>query len=267
MTTIRDLGELTGEVLLFGGAYSNLPALDALIAVASTRGIPASSCVFSGDVVAYGADALACAERLAEFGCPAILGNCEQQLLDGAADCGCGFEDGTACDLASKTWFDHASRQIAPHAAKLWGGTPNWLTFTHFGKRYAVVHGGADDVARFIWPSDDTAVLHEEIVAIEARAGSVDGVICGHSGIPFERVVSGKAWINAGVIGMPPHDGKPQTRYATLSGDGVRFHSLNYDFDGAAQAMEQAGLTQGYEAGLRSGIWPSEDILPAALRR
>ena len=267
MTNIRNLEELTGEVLVFGGVYSNAQALDALIEVASKRGIPASHCIFTGDVVAYGADALACSERLADFGCPSILGNCEQQLLDGAADCGCGFEEGTACDLASKTWFDHASRQVGHSAAKVWGDTPDWLTFTHAGKHYAVIHGGAVDVARFIWPSDDAAVFHEEFAAIEAQVGSVDGIISGHSGIPFERDVSGKNWINAGVIGMPPHDAGDATRYAVLSKDGIRFHSLDYDSENAACAMERAGLTQGYEVGIRSGIWPSEDVLPAALRR
>ncbi|WP_134012057.1 hypothetical protein [Litoreibacter halocynthiae] len=38
MPNIRDLGELTGEVILFGGVYSNLQALDALIEIVSARG-------------------------------------------------------------------------------------------------------------------------------------------------------------------------------------------------------------------------------------
>ncbi|RLJ59307.1 calcineurin-like phosphoesterase family protein [Litoreibacter meonggei] len=267
MTSIRDLGELSGEVLLFGGAYSNVQALDAVIMTASARGIPASRCIFTGDVVAYCADALACAERLAGMGCHTILGNCEQQLLNGAADCGCGFEEGSACDVASQTWFEHASRQIGPRASDFWGDTPDWLTFTHSGQRYAVIHGGALDVAQFIWPSDTGAVFEAEFAEIEAKTGIIDAVICGHSGIPFERVIGARRWINAGVIGMPPHDGRPATRYAILSGDGVRFHSLNYDTDAAARAMENAGLVQGYEAGIRSGLWPSEDVLPSALRR
>jgi len=267
MVKIRDLGTLQGDVLLFGGAYSNLQALEALVAVARERGISPSNCIFTGDVVAYGADALACAETLAAFGCPTILGNCEQQLLDGAADCGCGFEEGTACDLASKTWFDHASRQIGPQAFDFWGDTPDWLTFAHEGKRFAVIHGGATDVARFIWPSDDVAIFEDEIAKIAAQAGAIDAVVAGHCGIPFERSVASKTWINAGVIGMPPHDGRTGTRYAILSCDGVRFHALPYDVEGAACAMERAGLTQGYEAGLRVGIWPSEDVLPPSLRR
>lgn len=267
MIKIRDLGKLSGDVLLFGGAYSNAQALDALIEAAKAHGIAATNCIFTGDVVAYGADALACAEKMTEFGCPKILGNCEQQLLDGASDCGCGFEEGTACDIASKTWFDHASRQIGTRAFEFWGGTADWITLAHAGKRYAVIHGGAQDVARFIWSCDDDAVFLEEIAVLEARVGPLDGVIAGHSGIAFERRIMGKTWINAGVIGMPPHDEKPETRYAVLSNDGVQFHSLTYDHEAAAKMMEANGLKQGYETALRSGIWPSEDVLPQSLRR
>ncbi|WP_298261061.1 metallophosphoesterase family protein [uncultured Litoreibacter sp.] len=267
MTTIQSLGELHGDVVLFGGIYSNAQALERLLDVAQQQGIPASNCIFTGDVVAYGGDPLICAERLAAWGCPAILGNCEQQLLDGASDCGCGFEDGSACDLASKSWYTFAAQQIGTRAREFWSTTPDWLVFTHLGKRYAVIHGGARDVAQFLWPDDRTQVFAEQIALIEAQTGSVDAVIAGHCGIPFERSIHGKAWINAGVIGMPPHDGRPQTRYAVLSADGPRFHPLEYDFEQAAASMARAGLTLGYDTALSTGIWPSEDVLPQSLRQ
>lgn len=260
---IRDLGTLDGELLLFGGVYSNLQALRALLDL----GFPAERAIFTGDVVAYGADALACAEVLAAYGCASIRGNCEVQLLNGAADCGCGFEQGSACDLAAKTWFAHAARQIGPRSKEFWGDWPDWLTFSHQGRRYGAVHGGARDVARFIWPSDPVALFEEEFDAIEAVTGPVDGVICGHSGVAFERVIGDRVWINAGVIGTPPHDGRTATRYAVLSEDGVRFHALNYEVSEAVRAMEDAGLDQGYEVALRSGYWPSEDVFPRELRR
>ncbi len=94
----------------------------------------------------------------------------------------------------------------------------------------------------------------------------MDGVIAGHSGLPFIRDVAGVRWINAGVIGMPPHDGAPATRYAWLAAGEVHLHRLDYDHGGAQAAMRRAGLCQGYDAALVSGYWPSEDVLPAELR-
>jgi hypothetical protein len=42
---------------------------------------------------------------------------------------------------------------------------------------------------------------------------------------------------------------------------------LSYDVDSAVKDMKDAGLTQGYHRALSSGVWPSEDVLPQALRR
>lgn len=263
---VEDIGALYGDVLLFGGPYSNYQAYIALLACAEAHGIPRAQRICTGDVVGYCADGT----LIYEEGRPyhAILGNVEVQLRDGAQDCGCGFDEGTACDLASGVWFAYAAAQfnVWPHVAPF-SGTPDMLIFRHGGKQYAVIHGGLTDKSRFIWPDSDAAVFAEEIAEIVHITGRLDGVIAGHSGIPFERVIDGVHWINAGVIGMPPHDGRPETRYAVLSKDGVRFHSLSYDHEAAAQAMEQAGLTQGYEHALRSGLWPSEDVLPPSMRQ
>ncbi|HGG06309.1 MAG TPA: metallophosphoesterase, partial [Aliiroseovarius sp.] len=47
----------------------------------------------------------------------------------------------------------------------------------------------------------------------------------------------------------------------------AHFHRLSYDPDAAVALMQAAGLTQGYERTMTTGIWPSEDVLPPALRR
>lgn len=265
---VTDLGELIGDVLLFGGVYSNLQALEALRAEARARDIPTRNMVCTGDLAGYCADTAMVLEYMGEGSCGTfIAGNVEKQLATGAEDCGCGFAEDSQCDLASRRWFAEASRQITPEAAASLSQTPDIVVFAQSGRRYAVIHGGLKDISRFIWPSSPDAVFEEEFAAIEAEVGQVDGVIAGHCGIPFERDINGKAWINAGVIGMPPHDGRTQTRFAILSEDGVRFYSLDYDFEQAARRMEDVGLMQGYEKALRSGIWPSEDILPVELRR
>lgn len=264
---VQDLGVLSGEVMVFGGPYSNLQATQALIAAAGARGIPAARCICTGDVVAYCADCAATLAAIRDFGCPVVAGNCEKQLAAGAADCGCGFGEGTECDVLSAGWYAYATACVGA-ADRVWmQGLPDIVTFHHDGRRVAVVHGAATDVARFLWPTSTEAEFRAEIAAVEAAAGMVDRVIAGHAGLAFARDIGAVQWINAGVIGMPPHDGRPETRYAVLSGEGVVFHRLGYDHDAAHAAMQRAGLTQGYDQALQSGFWPSEDILPRALRR
>ena len=147
------------------------------------------------------------------------------------------------------------------------GALPDIGVFQTGGLRYAVIHGGTHQINRFIWPSDDDAIFLEEIGFIRDAVGHVDGVIAGHCGIAFHRHIDGCDWINAGVIGLPPHAGRVETRYATLSDGQAIFHRLSYDHDQARARMEAAGLIHGYQETLTTGIWPSEDVLPEALRR
>ena len=262
----RDLGVLDGPVLLFGGPYSNLHALEALIAQASTRGIGPAQMICTGDVVAYCAQPAPTVARMRALGCAVVAGNCEQQLARGAADCGCGFEEGSACDLLSDAWFNFATQRVGIEDKEWMGDLPDIISFHHQGARYAVLHGGATDVARFVWPSSERSVFIEEWRVVEEAIGPVDHIVAGHSGLPFIKETGQGRWINAGVIGMPPHDGRQQTRFALLDGGEVQIHRLDYDAAAAAQAMAEAGLPDGYRQGLQSGYWPSEDVLPPDLR-
>ena len=56
------------------------------------------------------------------------------------------------------------------------------------------------------------------------------------------------------------------TRYVMIEDGAVSICELEYDVVGAVADMQQAGLIQGYDKSLVSGVWPSEDVLPQDLR-
>lgn len=255
-----------GSLLVFGGPYSNLQATRAVLTEAARRGIPARRVICTGDVVAYGADAAACCDLIMASGILVIAGNCEENLAANALDCGCGFEEGTACDLLSRAWYAHADRQVtAVHRAWMAGLPQRLMVRLPDGRRLAVLHGGASDISRFIFASTPQADLAAEIAAT-----GCDGVIAGHCGIPFARQVRPGIWINAGAIGMPADDGTPRIWFALLTpgeaGLSVEILPLEYDHAAAAAAMRAVGLPEGYAAALGSGVWPSCDVLPPAER-
>jgi hypothetical protein len=95
---------MDGPVLVFGGPYSNLEATRAVLDAAARRGIPPRRILCTGDAVAYGADAGATLDLLRRAGILLVMGNCEEQLGAGAADCGCGYAGGTACDRLAAAW-------------------------------------------------------------------------------------------------------------------------------------------------------------------
>jgi len=255
-----------GPLLVFGGPYSNLQATRAVLAEAARRGIPARRVICTGDVVAYGADAAACCDLVMGSGIAVIAGNCEENLAAGGLDCGCGFEEGTACDLLSRAWYAHADRQVTPAHRAWMAALPRRLVLDLAdGRSLAVLHGGARDISRFLFASAKEAELDEEIAAT-----GCDGVVAGHCGLPFARRVGQGVWINAGAVGMPADDGTPRVWFAVLTpGEHavqVDILPLDYDHAAAAAAMRAARLPEGYAAALGSGIWPSCDVLPPAER-
>ncbi|WP_299748784.1 metallophosphoesterase family protein [uncultured Tateyamaria sp.] len=260
---VQDLGVIDDQVLVFGGPYSNLQATEAVLAEVGARGAYA---ICTGDVVAYCGRPAETVAAIRAAGCPVVAGNCEIQLAQGAADCGCGFEEGSSCDLLSVGWYRFADVQIGSEDRNWMRALPDIITFSHCGARYGVIHGGVTDVARFLWSTSPADAFEVEYRALEAIIGPLDHVISGHSGIPFRRPVGTGEWINAGVVGMPPHDGSCDTAYATLTSGQLSLHRLKYDVGGAVRDMEAAGLTHGYHEALRSGHWPSEDVLPPDLR-
>lgn len=263
---IEDLGNLHGDVLLFGGPYSNVQATEAVFIEAAARGVAAENVICTGDVVAYCAKPAETVALVRASGIAVVAGNCERQLAAGAMDCGCGFEAGTTCDVLSAGWYAHADQAIGTEDRAWMADLPDVVVFTHNYRRVAVIHGGVTDIARFLWSVSDEAVFAEEVALLQAEVGDVDIVVAGHSGLAFEREVAGVHWINAGVIGMPPHDGTQDTAFAVLSERGVALLSLRYDVEAAFADMQQAGLRQGYDRALLSGRWPSEDVLPDQLR-
>ena len=107
------LQNFTTPLLVFGGPYSNLRALEAMRARAAVLGIAPAQTICTGDVVAYCAEPEETVAAIREWGCHVIAGNCEEQLAAGADDCGCGFDAGTACDRAAKDWFSYAKPRIS----------------------------------------------------------------------------------------------------------------------------------------------------------
>ena len=255
---IRDLGEINKPVLLFGGVYGNLQALEAVLAIAQAGEM---ELVCTGDIFAYCADGEACASLMQHRDVATIAGNCERNLAQGADDCGCGFAEGTTCERLSEAWFSHAQNTVSAASLGWMRDLPDRIVFTQAGKRYGVLHGGADDIARFVWPG--APEVPAQIAMAKDQLGRLDGVISGHCGLAFQQ----GCWTNAGAIGMPPNDGGPETRYAVLQNGEMQVRTLEYDHASARIAMQAAGLVQGYQRCLTTGHWPSEDVLPKWLRR
>lgn len=260
-----DLGNFTEPVLICGGAYGNLQALEALAALRGSLGVSDAHVIHTGDAVAYCADTEACVQFMAARGWHAIKGNVEEQIASGGPDCGCGYEAGSACDMASVRWYAHALKTLSAHSKQWMADLPGQLTFSIGGISARVVHGSVSQTNRFMFASLSDAEFNREL-----DQANTDLVIAGHAGIPFTRVVSRRCWHNSGALGMPANDGTSRIWASVLKpeqdGISVTHHAFEFDARTAADRIRAQGLPAGYAAALETGLWPSLDVLPEAER-
>ena len=261
MTDTLDLGRIDRPLLICGGAYGNIEALQALERWADLHGFAADSIIHTGDVAAYCAAPSAATAFVRTRGWHAIKGNVEEQLADGADDCACGFEEGSVCDALSAQWYAYALAETTAEDRAWMAALPSALLFTMNGRRVMVVHGAPGQTNRFMFESLDEGEFLEYL-----DAASADIMIAGHTGIPFTRIFGDAVWHNSGALGMPANDGTPRVWISTVTPEptGIRFahHALVYDHKTAAARIHAADLPDAYGDSLNTGLWPSLDILP-----
>lgn len=259
---VEDLGRFDDPLLIFGGAYGNLQATQAMLVEAEKLGIPSQRVICNGDSVAYCAQPQETVDLIQSWGIRMLLGNCEESLASARPDCGCGFDPGTACSLLADDWYGYCSDRLDREAKSWMGELPPGFSFRLGELRMRLVHGGVSAINHFIFASTASHTKLAELALCDA-----DVVIGGHAGLPFGESLQDRYWLNSGAIGMPANDGTRDGWYLLLSPTeaGVRcqWRRLAYDAVTARRMMLDAGLDNGYAKALSSGLWPSMDVLPA----
>jgi len=258
---IINLGEKQEKILVFGGVYSNLQALEALIDFAKENNISASNSIHTGDLVGYCGQPNECVKLLKEWGCHSILGNVEIQLMNGEDNCACDFEEGSRCDVLSNQWYPKLQEEISEESIQFFQDLPHHITFSIGDLNVGVVHGSFDNTSEFIFRSTPWENKEKNFKKL-----GVDVIIGGHCGLPFYQKNVDKHWVNPGVIGMPANNGKVETWFAIVSFQNssveVEFHELKYNHFEANKMMISKLYPKAYADTLISGIWDNMDILP-----
>jgi len=263
---IDNIGKLSGKVLLFGGVYSNLQALQALMALAEKLNIPPKNCICTGDIVGYCAQPEETVQLFKRWGAKSIVGNVEIQLREGATDCGCDFTEGSRCDAFSKLWYPYTQSKLSKSALDFMETFPDHIQFEYADKKVMVVHGSYANVSEFIFKSTPWRTKQDNF-----SVGNCEVVVAGHCGLPFSHKNEDLLWLNPGVIGMPANDGQTTVWYAVLDEIDGKFqfeqHRLVYDHQLANSLMVKANLPNEYAKTLLTGVWDNTEILPAQERR
>jgi predicted phosphodiesterase len=240
---------LVNNLTIFGDIHANLPALETVLADMDQRGLEHRYCL--GDLVGYGSFPNEVIDAIRERDIPTIMGNYDQGIGASSDECGCAYRDATAKALGKRSiaWTNaHTTPESKAYLRRLVDRIPLQLG----DLRVLLVHGSPRRVNEYLYEDRPDRSLERILDGAEA-----DVLVCGHTHIPYHRLLpSGRHVVNAGSVGKPK-DGDPRAGYVVLQTNGreleVRFNRVAYDIDKAAQAIEATDMPDEYAQMLRSG--------------
>ena len=257
--------EMGTRLAVFGGVYSNHPALGAVLEDLACRGTDHVFCL--GDLGGFGPHPDRAAARLIESGVPTLRGNYDDSIGHERADCACGYTDPRDNHFAQLS-YDYTLARTAPVHRAWMRDLPGQLRLEVEGRRLLLCHGSPRRVNEFLWESACSDAFLEWL----CESYTADLLLCTHTGIPWHRALpSGRHVVNVGAIGRPANDGRPAAWYARLDLDGevrIDLVPVPYDHDALAREMESEGLPAEFVETIRTGWWTTcLENLPEKERR
>ena len=213
--SLQRVPEVMADTLyVIGGLYGNLPALQAVRAMAAAERIPVTL-VFNGDFNWFNVDAAGFATvNESVLAHHALRGNVETELAgdDSEAGCGCAYPDSVGDEEVSRSNAMLAQLRVTARGcpalrAKL-AALPMNLVAETGGLRIAIVHGDCESLAG--WSYDQSALRDDAGLARAAAhcmAANVRIIASSHTCLPIAaRFVADNrdcALFNNGAAGMP----------------------------------------------------------------
>ena len=211
-------------IACFSDIHGNLPALSAAVADAKAKG--AEQMVCAGDITGYGPFPDDVCRFLQAEGIPAIIGNYDEKVLAVARK-----GKSAAAGIPPKKrrillWTaEHVSRQSRRYLESL----PEQLDLELAdGHRILVVHGSPLSLDDAIYPS-----ITRQGLEVKLGDSRPDVLLCGHTHIPFVKLLAGVLVVNCSSAGHPV-DGDPRPAYALVRTEPdapLHGHIIRFDYD------------------------------------
>jgi len=237
------------QITVFADIHANMPALEAVFADMEARQLNNLYCL--GDLVGYGTFPNEVISAIRERDIPTIMGNYDLGVGHDSDDCGCAYTNPVAEALGKRSIAWSNARTSAENKAYLRGLLEN-IPLLLGDLKVMLVHGSPRKINEYLFEDRPEKSLRRLLDLAEA-----DVLVCGHTHLPYHRVLSdGRHVINAGSVGKPK-DNDPRACYLTLAVDGrdlnVNFIRVPYDVEAAARAIEASHMPHEYAQMLREG--------------
>ncbi len=240
------------RIALMGGAYGNVPALEAAVADAKLKGC--SVMVFLGDAIGFCGHSDEVLERVWAYFDVFIAGNLELQAAAGMETCGCGYA-AEQDERMGRLAMAHALRSLSEPMRKRLSGLADKGILRVGEEKIVLCHGSPERINEFLYESElEMERLQGWLHRYDAR-----GLACTHTGLPWVVFTeAGAAFaVNCGAVGLPDDDGDPAVHYALVAFDKeepkVSIERVVYDVDSWARRLEAERMETAFVESLRSG--------------
>jgi putative phosphoesterase len=243
------IGKHMNRVTIFSDIHANLPALQAVLEDIDRRDLSNIYCL--GDLVGYGTFPNEVVQIIQERTIPTIMGNYDQGVGNDSGDCGCAYTDPVSEALGKRS-IAWSNLHTTPDNKTFLRSLVPEIRLKLGNLRVVLVHGSPRKINEYLFENRPDASLERLM-----DAAGADVLVCGHTHIPYHRILpGGRHVINDGSVGKPK-DGDPRACYITLNIDGnqvdVRFIRVAYNIELAAKAIESSDMPHEYAQMLRAG--------------
>ncbi len=155
-----------------------------------------------------------------------MQGNYDDAIGNSRIACGCDYKTEVAQRIGLSS-IQFTNNEISDENKEFLRGLPKELKLELGEYSVLLVHGSPRRLNEYLYQDSETV---EEV----SKGLSEDVLLCGHTHLPYHKVVNGKHIINVGSIGKPKH-GNPNAIYTIIeSKDGklkAEFIEVPYDVE------------------------------------
>lgn len=234
------------RVALISDIHANLPALQAVLEDLDTR-TEITAIYHLGDLTGYAPWANEVVSLLRDRAISGVSGNYDSTVANDYKHCGCRADSPREEEL-SHISYEWTRAHVSAETKGFLAGLPFRLDIRPFGGHTSgptitLIHGNQS--LNTVYVTEERADDFLRKMAADLGASSGDVIAFGHTHKPWQRIVDGIQFVNAGSVGRPK-DQDPRACYVILSvGDpspAVEFVRVAYDVERAAAAIRESGL-------------------------
>jgi putative phosphoesterase len=221
------------RIAVFSDIHANINALDAALADIEHQAVDNIMCL--GDLVGYGEHPNEVIEVIRTRGIATIMGNYDDAVGYDRDDCGCAYTSAAEKERG-REWLLQTRQAVSEANKAFLRQLPLHLNREIHGRKISFVHGSPRRMNEYLY-EDRPSTAFDRVLDV---AGA-DVLVCGHTHLPYHRVIGKRHVVNVGSVGRPKTV-DVRACYSILDiSDGVRFEFYLADYD--RQAAFASALT------------------------